>query len=65
MAMVPQMMPYSTHSGVAWRVRGIWVPTPRAARERLPDINRLPQALTGLNCVSSAGNALSSSALLG
>ena len=46
-------------------VRGMRVPMPTASSDRPTDIAKLPQALTGLNFASSAGRALSSSALLG
>ena len=63
--MVPVTTPYSSQSGNAEAVRGMRVPMPTASSDRPTDMARLPQALTGLNFESSAGRALSSSALQG
>ena len=63
--MVPVTAPYNSQSGMAAALRGMAVPMPTASSESPTDMARLPQALIGLWRDSSAGRALSSSALLG
>ena len=63
--MVPVTIPYKSQRGRAVGVRGIQVPAPNANAESPMDMDRLPQALMGLNLLSSGGKALRSSDFVG